>query len=342
MRDPSLVGKSARRQSGIQRTPVQHGTPKTNGLLLKGVVTATYVTDDTNHPSSQDSKNKPIAVYCDVVTYPTITRQRWQLFERVLVSTNRGGLHDDNQWKPRATTTNIVTKVLDSQLGSNPGQLDGDHVLVGFMNDSFDEPVILRGIPHPSRDAGNELYSVGKRIKLKLVDGNPDFAKHLGTFRGVDGEGNHIVDSRYGHNGTLLENGNEPLPDTSGTSGNQNRKLPKDSTHEISFWDMTNPTSPTQVASYKCQKDVFEILLTMLPCVKIEGSDTTAKLTLGNGAVKAAIADHLETWWTISVKPWLAAITVATGTGPSGVPLNNPPPSWNSAVNSGKLTFPDG
>lgn len=342
MREPKRIGRSTRLQSGIQKTMVQPGIPKTNGLLLKGVVTATYVTDEVLHPSFGDVKNSPIAVYCDVVVYPSIPRQRWFFLEKVLVSQKRGGLHDDDTWKPKATTANIVTEVLDNQLGSNPGQLDGDHVLIGFTNDSFDEPIILRGIPHPSRDVGNELYSTGKRLKLKQIDGNTDVSKFNGVFRGVDKDGNHIVDSTYGHNGELLEGGLEPLPDATGTSGNQNRKLPKDSSHEITFWDMTVPTTPVQVAQYKCSQDVFEILLTMLPCLKVEGSATTAKLTLGNGAVKAAVADHLETFWTSTVVPWLAAITVPTGTGPSGPPLNNPPPSWDPTINSGKLTFPDG
>lgn len=345
-----IVGKGTRLQSGIEHTFNKKGTPKASGLLLKGVVTATYVTDDNDHPTFLDPMNRPLAVYCDVVVYPSIPKQRWFFLQKVLVSTSRGGLHDDDSWQPKATTSNIVTQVLDNQLGANPGQLDGDHVLVGFMNDSFDEPVILRGIPHPSRDVGNLLYGTGKRLKLKQVDGNPDFKKFKGVFRGVDGSGNHVVDSTFGHTGTLLAAGLEPPSDITGTSGNQERKLPQNSTHEITFWNMAVPLVPVEVAKFKCTKTEFEILLTLLPTLKVEGSALTAKLTLGSGAVSATIAEHMETLWGLMVT-WaaghihndsLAAPTTPPLAGTPVPPAPGVPPSWNSAINSGKLTFPDG
>jgi hypothetical protein len=314
-------------------------------LLLKGVVLATYVTDDDGHPLAGDESNQPSAVYCDVAVYPSIPRQRWFFMSKVLVTTARGGVHDDDTWIPRATTTNIVTGALDDTTGSNPGQLDGDHVLIGFLNDSFSEPVILRGIPHPSRDVGNEDYSTGKRLKLKLVDGNADYRKFKGVFRGVDSDGNHVVDSTHGHDGELLEYGLEPPPDTTGTSGNQSRRLPKDSTHEISFWDMSDPVSPVKVGNFKCNKEMFEILLTsaLKNCIKVEGNDTSAKLTLGDGAVSATIAEHFQTWWTDEVKAWLDRHTHPTGTGPSGAPIPAPgmTPAWDGNMTSDKVTFPD-
>lgn len=327
-------------QSGIPRQAIQPGTPAAKGWLLKGVVMASYVTDSDNHPASGDNKNPPMAVYCDVAVYTNVPRQRWFFLEKVLVSQNRGGLHDDNSWIPKATKTNIVTQILDNTISSNPGQLDGDHVLIGFLNDSFDEPIIIRGIPHPSRDVGNELYSTGKRLKLKQVDGNPEFSKYQGVFRGVDTLGNHVVDSTFAHDGELLEAGLEPLPDTTGTSGNQSRKLPKDSTHEITFWDMTVPLAPVEVAKYSCSEDAFEIFLTLFPMIKVEGSGATAKLTLGDGAVKAAIADHLQSLWTTLRTDFLKH-KHPTGTGPSGIP-DTPLPAWDTSINSGKLTFPDG
>lgn len=342
MAGSKTIGRGSRLQSGITHKRIVDGVSKPNGLLLRGAVIATYVTDDSNHPSSADSKNVPLAVYCDVIVYPSVSGQRWHFLSKVLVSQKRGGLHDDSSWQPKAATMNLVTGVLDDQLGSNPGQFDGDHVLIGFLNNSFDEPMILRGLPHPSRDVGNENYSSGKRLKLKRLDGNPNWEKFKGVFYGIDDLGNHVVDSTFAHDGDLSEGGIEPAPDTTGTSGNQSRHLPQNSKHEVVFYDMTNPLAPVETGKFSCSKDSFEILLTLLPCLKVEGKDTTAKLTLGNGAVSATIAEHLESFWTNSVIPWLAAITVPTGTGPSGVPINNPPPSWNSAINSGKLTFPDG
>lgn len=342
-----VIRDGARLQSGIPHALRRNHPDGAAGLHLRGVVMATYVTDDPLHPNFLSALSRPLAVYCDVVVYPSIPRQRWFFLEKVLVTQERGGLHDDDIWKPRATTMNVVTQVFNDTVGSNPGQLDGDHVLVGFLNNSFDEPIILRGLPHPSRDVGNDLYPVGKRLKLKLIDGNPRFQKHNGVFSGVDSSGNHIVDSTFGNQGILLPFGIEPPPDILGLSGNQTRKLPKDATHEIVFYDMSVPLAPVEVARTQCTKDAFEILLTFLPTLKVEGSLLTAKLTLGSGAVSATVAEHFQTWWA-QVKVWLDSHIHPTGTGPSGPPQtgtpipSGPSPDWSATMKSGKLTFPDG
>ncbi|NIR15124.1 MAG: hypothetical protein GWN86_14760, partial [Desulfobacterales bacterium] len=143
---------------------------------------ATYVTDDPNHPKALDLLNRPSAVYCDVLTYNSIPGRRWAGFKKVLVSQDQGGLHDEKLWVPRATKTNLFGTLNEGE-GANPADMDGDHVLIGFMNDSLNEPIILKALPHPAKDLGNDLYPVGKRLKLKRVDGNPDFIKHNGVFR---------------------------------------------------------------------------------------------------------------------------------------------------------------
>ena len=139
-----VVGGGTRLQTGIPVSYRAENPTHTKGLLLRGVVIATYVTDDPLHPKIADMLNQPITVYCDVLVYPSIPRQRWFVLEQVLVSQARGGVQSDNIWKPKATTTNLVTQVLNDTLGANPAQFDGDHVLIGFLNDSFSEPIILR------------------------------------------------------------------------------------------------------------------------------------------------------------------------------------------------------
>lgn len=342
MQGPRKIGKNVRLQSGINHQVLENGVPQAGSKFHRGVVMATYVTDDDKHPRSGDLKDPPSAVYCDVLIMPSEAGQRWFILRQVLVTQAKGGLHDDELWKPKATKMNIVTQTLDDQLSINPAQLDGDWVLVAYLNDSFDEPMILRGLSHPSKDIGNDLYGTGKRLKLKQVDGHPDFRKHNGVFRGVDTDGNHVVDSTFGHNGELLPGGLEPLPDTTGTSGNQTNNLPKDATHQIVFYDMTIPLAPVEVAKFSCTEEHFEILLNFLPCLKVEGSAGLAKLTLGDGIMSALIAERVQNFWTTTVKPWLEAITVPTGTGPSGTPLNAPAPPWDTSTHSTKLKFPDG
>jgi len=76
--------------------------------------------------------------------------------------------------------------------------------------------------------------------------------------------------------------------------------------------------------------------------VSLAGADATA--LLGDGAVKVAIANHLQTFYTTAItgiKPTFDDHIHPTGMGPSGKSVTQFP-AWNSAINSSKLTIPDG
>lgn len=70
-------------------------------------------------------------------------------------------------------------------------------------------------------------------------------------------------------------------------------------------------------------------------------ADTTT--VLGDGAVKATVADHLETFYG-TLKSFIEGAIVPTAMGPSGTILagSGPAPTWDGAINSSKLKFPDG
>lgn len=333
------VGKGYRLQNGIPpRFRRSNSTP--NGLLLRGAVLATYVTDDLDHPTITDSKNLPVAVYCDVVIYSNLSYDRWFTLSQVLVSQKRGGLHDDDIWKPRATSKNVST-ILSTTTGSNPGTLDGDHVLIGFLNNSFNEPVILKGLPHPSRDLYNELYDSGKRLKLKAIDGDPDFVKHHGVYHGVDDSGNYICDTTFGHNGVTDETGLEPLPDTTGTAGNQIHKLPKDSEFSVELDTMTSPLSPVEETKLVVKSENMVLTVSAVNSIDISGSGPTASLILGNGVVSVAIADFLEVLYaslTASMLTHTHTCPPGGGTTTGTVYVNLP--SWDSNINSSKMKVP--
>ena len=343
---PKRVGKNYRLQSGINHTFVQNYSTSPKGLLLKGVVLATYVVDDAGHPKAEDSVNLPIAVYCDVLIYTNLPRQRWFTFSQVLVSQKRGGMHSDELWKPRAVSQNVVDTLNDSS-GSNPGNLDGDHVLVGFMNDSFNEPVILRGIPHPARDIGNESLEVGKRLKLKVVDGDPDFVKHHGVYRGVDDKGNFIVNTTHGNDGTVDSEGKEPSPDTTGQSGNQIFNLPQDSKFEVVLWNMSNPEIPVEFGRFELQKNGGNIHFAFDEgeTLKINGKDGETTFIMGDGAVKVAIADHLQSFYgsdleATTIKGVFFNHTHPDAMGGTGKPTTSLP-EWDNQINSDKMKVPD-
>ena len=70
-------------------------------------------------------------------------------------------------------------------------------------------------------------------------------------------------------------------------------------------------------------------------------ADTTT--ILGDGGVKAAIADHLESLYG-NLKSYIENAYVNTAMGPSATITASvgPAPAWDGAINSNKLKFPDG
>jgi hypothetical protein len=93
--------------------------------------------------------------------------------------------------------------------------------------------------------------------------------------------------------------------------------------------------------------------------LNLTGKDADATVLIGDAAVKAAIADHLEALWGDLVShidshthPVPDAVcTVSGGSGAPAVGVNAPgtaeapneaTPAWDGAINSNKLKFPDG
>lgn len=207
-------------QSAVpKRTQAESEYYRTGGLLVRGVVMNTYVADDDLLPAIDTANSDLTAVYCDVYVYSGLPGNKVHFFPRCLVSQERSGMHEGDIWVPRATTLDI-TGVLDLNTGSNPADLDGDHVLLGFMDDNFGLPVVLRAIPHPNADIGKtQANDLGERLKLRQADGQPRKWKHRGAVWGVDKDGNWEIDLRNAHTGDYLPDGSEPPATQTGTSG---------------------------------------------------------------------------------------------------------------------------
>lgn len=204
------------------------------GLLVRGVVTKTYAYDEGSAVTTDSGGRDQIAIYCDVLVYSGLEGTRSAFLPRCLVSTDRGGVHEGEIWRPHAATIDIGNDVIDSEFrGTNVADLDGDHVLVGFLDDDFSLPVILRGIPHPNADIGNQFKLPGTRLRLRAADGEPRFWKHHGAFFGFDRDGDFFLDLTKAHRGAIVSDGSEPAPLENGTSGNALFSIQKGATLRI-------------------------------------------------------------------------------------------------------------
>jgi hypothetical protein len=363
------------------------------------VVLATYVTDDPDHPEAPEESEDnriPTAVYCDVLCYMSLPGLRYVALQQVLVMQEPGGIQSGRIWKPRATTMDISQAELDVDGPTEVADMDGDHVLIGFIEGNPNEPVIVGGVPHPNRDLGNEDKATGRRLGLKLEDGDPNLVKHHGTFWGVLTNGDWILDTTYANDGTLQDEdgvrGHEQPPPDDGT-GAQRFRLPP-AAEQLTEWvdhittpdepavmssardttelrqrqiqhtgtvidellDYTDPDSPESQAHVSLTAAVREILIkdagAIWRVILAEGSSTLeaqnadgdAELKVGDGEMHVALVEALQALWEDLIS-WLDAHTHSTGVGPSGTPL--PPLAatgapWDTAINSTKLSLPDG
>jgi hypothetical protein len=345
------IGAGTLMQSGVPKRVLRaSGFNRAGGLLLRGVVLNTWVLDDPKHPFASDLNGTPVAVYCDVLCYGP----RWRFITNCLVSQEVGGMQRGRVWKPRATGLDKTALPVDPNKGSNPANWDGDHVLVGFIEDNLNQPIILRSIPHPSVDTGNEAKTPGHRMTLKLADGDPDFWKHHGSFYGVKNNGDFVVDTTWANDGSLLPDCKES-PNAMDGSGAHLHQLPETATWKVKLMDVggTIPSVEMTVSKTELKHVIMDALGDLLlqigggATLKVEGQDSQAKLTLGDGAKHVAIGEQLQTWWG-TVKAVLDAFGAHTHTGVTPGPgLTGTPvaplitPGYASTNTSTKVAIPD-
>lgn len=359
---PTQYGGWQQAATSVEQLRIAGPTYRANGLLIRGVVTAVYVTDSENGRPGEEAA--PEAVYCDVLTYSGRPTLRWGVLERVLVAQDRGGIHEGRIWRPRATTMDVSGEPLQTplNLGHNPANLDGDHVLIGFLDDDLNMPVILRGIPHPSADVGNAEADVGRRLRFKLVDGHPDFQKHRGSFYGIDTQGNFLIDLSYAHTGSYKDDpgseGNEPGPDeTDPAIGAMQVRLAKTKAVRIMVSENVGQETEEELASYELGESMAVALpdggtvtidIDGGPTFEISGKESGTLVRVGGGLKKVADADRVETLYA-SLKTAFDGHThvqelplhpAVPPTGPTGTPSATAP-IWDPKINNSTVQMPD-
>lgn len=320
-------------------------------LLLRGVVLATYVADDPNYPNAAATDAKAAAVYCDVLCYTGWAGMRYVYFTQVLVSQDVGGMQRGHIWKPRAASIDVTGNTFDVNQATNPADMDGDHVLVGFMDGNVSNPVILRGIPHPSVDIGRTASdAIGVRTQLVLADGDPDFIKHHGSFYGITDTGDFKVDTSSANDGSVDANGFEPAPPTDGSKGNHLYNIEQHSQRLTSMLNM-GASPPTAVMTelfalagyildFMAQTPAWQIKAGSNNVVNLANSGAATTMAVGDGSKHVAIVESLQTLWG-SLVTYLNNHQHPTGVGPSGFPVTMAT-TWDSSINSTKVSIPNG
>ena len=273
------------------------------GSILRGVVYSVKPYDGT-YPG----------IRCQVYIYSTYSTA-CGLLSDVIVTQSVSSIAGGQVHIPSPTTRSLVElEGLKGNKGFNPNEVDGDHVLVGFIDGLQSLPAIIAYLNHPKTDEDKDPNSdpIGYRVLPREEDGLPMFTKHLGSFQGFDTSANYICDTRKGHK--------EPEANPSGTAstggGLTNVGVEVSST-ETSSGEATSGNYTVKL------KQNAKLLIEFESGNKIELTDSDGHLSmkvesiqLGDGATQSAVlGDILETL--------LSALTVPTALGPSGPPINS-------------------
>lgn len=338
----AISSRGTRVQSGLPKGSATDSPMRVRGITFQGVVHAVYVYDSPASFGTNIPDGVPInGIYVDVLCYG----KHQGIIPRVLATYTRQGIHEGEISLPRATNS-VVSNDLNP-LQSNPYEMDGDHVIVGFLEDDIKRPYILKYLPHPVSDVGNGDKTLGHRMRIKEGEGSPRLWKHKGSYWGIDSNGNYITNLTRAHPGSYFDGCVEPEPTLAGNSGNYTIRLPQTSkltleiTKDVQNGDGTDSDSLS--TKLLLENNKLTILNEGGAGVLIQDKDDNAFLTLGDGAVHAAVSEHLEELWNRLVQ-YLATATVLTALGPSSVlpTLAGPPPAWDPTVESSSVSFPDG
>ena len=335
---PKPMPSGAVLQAGLPFAPGP-GT-QAHGLLVRGVVVATYVYDDPGHPFAND---QPAAIYCDVLVYTQLTGGRTYLLKNVLVSQEYASMQGGVIYHPRAATQTISGAPLDPSEVIDPAQLDGDHVLVGFIDDRRHQPVILRMLPPPNSDIGHAGDPLGHRTRLTLVDGQPWLLKCNGAFLGFDGAGNWVVDTTQANDGGIDATGRE-IPSPGGGALTQRGKLTGGFTTQL-----IDPATGEAAITQSLGEGGLSVSFGTLPgAISITGaqgnvltipaaSAGTAAVQIGAGTASLVSAAQLLKYFSQQLIPWL---TTHTHSGPGTPPNQLPVPQPSGAIANANLQVP--
>lgn len=186
----------------------------------RAVVVNTYVSDT----DGRSYRQKSWQVTCDVILCRTGHRMN-----HVPVQQPAWGEHDARPWIPRESTrvisqnTALNVDVLRTARGNFVGgvtpldDLDGDVVLVDFIEGSFRHPIIRGAIPHPQTkrlvyEGPGHTDGAGGEDDRGKVYRREAYARHAGVEARVSGVGDVLLD-------TVAATDDRTEQDTSGASG---------------------------------------------------------------------------------------------------------------------------
>lgn len=217
------------------------------GMLLPGVILKVYRPDDRLEREDLDESLNP-TVTCRVLIYAPRKRA---VIDNVPILSHLLGVNDAEVWIPREAKLDLSGRSLTVEGGGSekptpPAQMDGDHVVVGFLCDDLNQPIIVGRLPHPKTrrrptSSGSPLYQLERWVR----------SIHMG----VTEAGDILVDTTKASDGTVDNQGAEQA---SSTSGNVTLALKQTAKLRIEI-DGSNTVIEVDQGSVKIKADAVEM-----------------------------------------------------------------------------------
>jgi hypothetical protein len=206
--DDGSVAQSAVHSSGDP----DDGHDDMAGYVTRAVVLKVYYTDDPTWQSRGWAASSMRALACDVRTYG---RSGTRPLYHVPVCQRVAGLFDEDTYVPRESRQDIDGAPLIGVGAPKPAPaptraelMDGDHVLIGFVENDPHQPIVLPYcLPHPSSKNPPTMIN-GRRRRIRFN----------GSYLEIDKQGNITLDGSEAANDILGPGGTEvPNPALGGT-----------------------------------------------------------------------------------------------------------------------------
>ena len=285
------------------------------GMMTRAVVIRVYPADDGSWAGRAWSDGANRGVAADVRTYGS--RSSRNLYH-VPVLQLRHGLQDEEVWIPRPSRIAIaggmlVTEASTSGPRPTPAEgLDGDHVLVGFLENDPAQPVVLpftMGHPASKRKiVGSEGHVWRRRFNGVLVE--------------VDRNGNYVVDATGAAKEELGPGGSEIS--NSGTGGKVTIKTKNGVGGEASI--EIDSSGNIAINAAPLSKVTVDSLAEVCGATDAQVRGTNFYLAFNTfiGAISTALGKALSTppidpSWLVFIQDFTAAITalgVSQGAAP--------------------------
>ena len=304
-------------------------------------------------PDEEENSNKKYAEYQVVIQQesPDNALRTSMTIYRCRVASIFGGVADYETWTPRLATKDPMT-VSDR---ATKEQLEiGSQVLVLCLNGNSQSGIIIGGLPHTegtvvdSKYKGHHWERRFNGLTMK-VDEEGQFTL---AFEGATNADGSLADSAdpaaNGSQMTFTRDGAIKLETKDGQQSlhldHAKNKITVRANSELEITGL-DPDGETPKFHLTMTEGGLTVKLKNGATLAVVGKDGDTQMTVGDGAKHVAIVEELQALYTeLKTKLDIFDFHIhATGVGPSGPPTPTiGAPSWNSAINSTKVSIPGG